>query len=295
MKTPVFEGSCTAMITPFDDDGLDLKRLGVQLDFQERNGTAAVLVGGTTGESAALDEHEYRQLVESCVRQVSKRMKVLCAIGGNNTPRCLDRAKIAQESGADAVLMTLPYYNLGTPAGRLDNFFYIADRIDLPLIIYNVPARTVAGLTWEDYKALSRHPNINGVKEASGDVTLCARTLCACGDDFHVWSGSDDTTVSMMALGARGVISVASNLIPGQVSSLCSLCESGAYRSAAALYLRYVPLLEALFSEVNPIPIKAAMKLNGLDSGMLRRPLTNLSESNLTVLAQRMRSVGLDA
>ena len=293
MKTPVFQGCCTALISPFTDDGLDLARLGELLQLLEKAGIAAILAAGTTGESATLDIHEYERLVDFCVKRAAGRMKVLTAVGGNNTENCLTRAKIAEALGADAVLITAPYYNKSTPKGRIDHCVYVADRIGIPLIVYNVPSRTVVGYTAEDYRELAKHPNINGVKEASGDLALCARTAAACGDEFFLWSGNDDNTVPMMSLGAQGVISVASNLVPDAVTRLCSLCLEGDFQAAARLYFRYAGLFEALFLETNPIPIKAAMRLKGLDSGRLRRPMTELSEENLARLTHIMRELEL--
>ena len=293
MKTPVFQGCCTALISPFTDDGLDLARLGELLQLQEKARISAILAAGTTGESATLDIHEYERLVDFCVKRAAGRMKVLTAVGGNNTENCLTRAKIAEALGADAVLITAPYYNKSTPKGRIDHCVYVADRIGIPLIVYNVPSRTVVGYTVEDYRELAKHPNINGVKEASGDLALCARTAAACGDEFFLWSGNDDNTVPMMSLGARGVISVASNLVPDAVTRLCSLCLEGDFQAAARLYFRYAGLFEALFLETNPIPIKAAMRLKGLDSGRLRRPMTELSENNLARLTHIMRELEL--
>ena len=293
MKTPVFQGCCTALISPFTDDGLDLARLGELLQLQEKAGISAILAAGTTGESATLDIHEYERLVDFCVKRAAGRMKILTAVGGNNTENCLTRAKIAEALGADAVLITAPYYNKSTPKGRIDHCVYVADRIGIPLIVYNVPSRTVVGYTVSDYRELAKHPNINGVKEASGDLALCARTAAACGDEFFLWSGNDDNTVPMMSLGAQGVISVASNLVPDAVTRLCSLCLEGDFQAAARLYFRYAGLFEALFLETNPIPIKAAMRLKGLDSGCLRRPMTELSEENLARLTHIMRELEL--
>lgn len=293
MKTPVFQGCCTALISPFTDDGLDLARLGEIIRLQDESGVAAILAAGTTGESATLDIHEYEQLVDFCVQHAAGRMKVLAAAGGNNTESCLTRAKIAEALGADAVLITVPYYNKSTPKGRIEHFVYVADRIGIPLIVYNVPSRTVVGCTVSDYRELAKHPNINGVKEASGDLTLCARTAAACGDAFFLWSGNDDITVPMMTLGAQGVISVASNLVPRTVARLCSLCFEGNYQAAARLYFRYAELFEDLFLETNPIPVKAALRLMGLDSGRLRRPLTEMSEEPLARLTRCMQGLEL--
>lgn len=281
------------MITPFTESGIDFKRMGELLDYQEKNGTAAVLIAGTTGESATLEIHEYEQLVDFCVRYLSGHMKVIAGIGGNNTLSCLSRAKQAESSGADAVIMTAPYYNKSTQKGIVEHFTYVADRTAVPLMIYNIPSRTSIGITLESYRELAKHPNINGVKESSGDFSLIAKTAACCGSDLYIWSGNDDQTVPMMALGAQGVVSVASNIIPETVSILCSLCLNGDYAAAAHLYYRYSDLFEKLFIETNPIPVKAAMGLMGMDSGILRRPLTEISERSLVKLAESLKNAGL--
>ncbi len=281
------------MITPFTETSIDFKRMGELLDYQEKNGTAAVLIAGTTGENATLEIHEYEQLVDFCVRYLSGRMKVIVGIGGNNTISCLAHAKKAEAAGADAVIMTAPYYNKSTQSGVVEHFTYVADRTELPLVLYNIPSRTSIGITLESYKQLAKHPNINGVKEASGDFSLIARTVACCGNDLYVWSGNDDQTVPMMALGAQGVMSVASNIIPETVSILCSLCLSGDFAAAAHIYYRYADLFAKLFIEPNPIPIKAAMGLMGMDSAIMRRPLTQISEGSLLQLAESLKGAGL--
>lgn len=292
MKTPVFQGSCTALITPFGENGIDLRHTGELLDFQERNGTRAVVIAGTTGENATLEIHEYDELVDFCIRCVAGRMKVIVGIGGNDPRACLDRALRAKEAGADAVLMTAPYYNKTTQAGLTAHFAYVADRAGLPLILYNVPSRTAIGISLEVYRELAQHPAVNGVKEASGDFSLIGRAIAACGEDLWFWSGNDDHTVPMMALGAQGVISVASNVIPQTLSLLCGLCLNGDFGAAAVLNAKYADFFSKLFIETNPIPVKAAMRMLGLDSGRLRLPLVDISEKAETQLAESMRSIG---
>ena len=191
------------------------------------------------------------------------------------------------------MIMTAPYYNKSTQAGVVEHFTYVADRTELPLLLYNIPSRTSIGITLESYRQLAKHPNINGVKEASGDFSLIARTAACCGNDLYIWSGNDDQTVPMMALGAQGVMSVASNIIPETVAIICSLCLSGDYAAAAQLYYRYADLFAKLFIETNPIPIKAAMGLMGMDSAILRRPLTQISEGDLLQLAESLKCAGL--
>lgn len=293
LKSPVFSGSCTAIITPYTESGIDYLRLKRNLDFQYENGSAAVVVCGTTGENATQTADEHNELVRFVVNETGGRMKVIAGIGSNNTLTALRNAENAKAVGADAVLMVTPYYNKSSQKGLVEHFTYVADRVEIPMILYNVPSRTGIGLTAESYQALSRHPNINGVKEASGDLSLIIKTRSLCGDDLTIWSGNDDNTIALMALGARGVISVASNLIPAVVAKLCSLCSENDYSGAVELYRKYAALFSTLFIETNPIPIKAAMKLMDLDSGKLRLPLTDISEEHLSVLRSVMRDVGL--
>ena len=214
-------------------------------------------------------------------------------IGSNNTLSALRAAESAKSAGADAVLMVTPYYNKSTQRGLVEHFCYVADRVEIPLILYNVPSRTGIGLTAETCKTLSGHPNIVGIKEASGDIALAGRIRSACGDDLYLWSGNDDCTVPLMALGALGVISVASNVVPGAVAKLCSLCLEGAFPEAAQLYAKFAPLMAALFVETNPIPVKAAMQSLSMDSGLLRLPLVEISQENRGRLLGAMRDAGM--
>lgn len=294
MKTPLFRGSCTAIVTPFSESGIDYDQLKRNLDLQYENGTAAVVVCGTTGENPTLTSNEFEELIRFTILACQGRMKVIVGVGSNNTITALHKAETAKAVGADGILMVTPYYNKTSQQGLIEHFSYVADRVEIPMILYNVPSRTGIGIKAETYKALSAHPNINGVKEASGDFSLIAAARSLCGDDLYFWSGNDDNTVAMMAMGALGVISVASNILPGVVSKLCSLCLSGDYPSASELYGKYTALFAALFIETNPMPVKAAMKLLGTDSGILRLPLTEISPDHLQALRAAMRDVGLN-
>ncbi len=289
----MFHGSCTAIVTPFDEHGIDYERLCRNLDFQYENGTAAVVVCGTTGENATLTGDEYRELVRVTLRENAGRMKVIVGVGSNNTRTALQRAESARAEGADAILMVTPYYNKTTQTGLIAHFSYVADRVDIPMILYNVPSRTGIGLKAETCARLAEHPNIVGIKEASGDIALAAKIRSLCGDELCIWSGNDDCTVPLMSLGGLGVISVASNIVPGAVAKLCSLCLDGDYAEASKLYARYAALIAALFVETNPIPVKAAMQLMGLDSGILRLPLVEISREGREVLVSAMRGAGI--
>ena len=293
MKTPIFKGSCTAIITPFTEHGIDYERLRRNLDFQYENGTSALVVCGTTGENATLTNDEQQELVRAAIRDNAGRMKLIVGVGSNNTLTALRRAEGAKAAGADAILMVTPYYNKSTQKGLVEHFSYVADRVDIPMILYNVPSRTGIGLKAETCKTLSEHPNIVGIKEASGDIALGAKIRSLCGDELYIWSGNDDCTVPLMSLGALGVISVASNIVPGAVAKLCALCLNGSFEDASSLYARYAALISALFIETNPIPVKAAMQLMDMDSGILRLPLVEISAENRTKLSAAMRDVGL--
>lgn len=293
LKTPLFKGSCTAIVTPFTENGIDYDRLAKNIDFQYENGTTAVVVCGTTGENPTHSEDEHNELVRFTVQASRGRMKVIAGVGSNNTRTALKYAQNARYAGADGILMVTPYYNKSTQKGLIEHFSYVADRVEIPMILYNVPSRTGISISAETYKLLSRHPNINGIKEASGDFSLIAKVRSQCGDDLYIWSGNDDNTVPMMALGALGVISVASNIVPAVTAKLCALCLEGDFTAATELYGKYAKLFSALFIETNPIPVKAAMKLMDMDSGLLRLPLVEIGEENLAKLKAVMRDCGL--
>ena len=294
VKTPLFKGSCTAIVTPFTENGIDYDRLEKNIDFQYENGTSAIVVCGTTGENPTHSEDEHNELVRFTVMACHGRMKVIAGVGSNNTKTALKFAENARYAGADGILMVTPYYNKSTQKGLVEHFSYVADRVEIPMILYNVPSRTGISISAETYKALSQHPNINGVKEASGDFSLVSKVRSTCGDDLYIWSGNDDNTVPMMALGALGVISVASNIVPAVTAKLCSLCLDGDFAAATELYGKYAKLFSALFIETNPIPVKAAMRLLDMDSGILRLPLVEIGEENLAKLRSVMRDTGIN-
>lgn len=293
VKTPVFNGACTALITPFTESGIDYDRLRKNIEFQYENGISAVVVNGTSGENATLSTNEFEELVRLTVREVNGRMKVIVGVGSNSTITALKKAEDAKFHGADAILMVCPYYNKTNSSGLLEHFTHVADRVNIPMILYNVPGRTGIGIDTNTYKILSQHPNINGVKEASGDIGAIGRIRSVCGDDLFIWSGNDDSTLPMMALGAKGVISVASNIIPSVIAKLCCLCTEGDFKAATELYSKYAALFSSLFIETNPIPVKHAMKLLEMDSGILRLPLTEISEEHGAYLRSVMRDAGM--
>ena len=294
MRAPVFTGSCPALVTPFHAHGaIDYDAFGRQIDHQIAAGVDAVCVCGTTGESATISIREHIAAVEFCVKRVNHRVKVIAGAGSNDTSAAVYLSQHAQDSGADALLHVTPYYNKASQTGLIRHYEYIADRVDLPIILYNVPSRTGVSFTAETYHHLSQNPKINGVKEASGNFSLLAHTRFLCGDDFYIWSGNDDQVVPMMALGAKGVISVASNIVPEVMAQMVHLCLDNDFESASKLQIQYMDLIDALFLEVNPIPIKTAMKLLGMDPGTLRLPLCEMSQHNLDTLRQAMARMGL--
>ena len=292
-KTPIFTGSCTAIVTPYLENGVDYEKYAELIDFQYAGGTSAILVCGTTGENPTHTAEEHDKLVELTVEKCRGRMKVIVGVGGYNTEHVLEQAKQAEAAGADGILMVTPYYNKTTQKGLVAHFTYVADRVSVPMIVYNVPSRTGIGVKPATYLELSKHPNINGVKEASGNIAEYAITRSMCGDDLVFWSGNDSDTVPMMSLGAKGVISVASNIIPADVARLCKLCLDGDFTAAAAEYFRLADFFDKLFIETNPIPVKAAMNLAGMNVGKLRLPLVEISEGAKAKLIESMHAIGL--
>lgn len=286
MIEPIFTGAATAIVTPFHRGSLDLDAFDRLIEEQYSGGISALIVCGTTGEAATLSPHEQETLYRRAAEKSRGRMKIIAGIGGNNTLKAADMAMRAEDAGTDGLLMVTPYYNKTSQAGLIAHFTYVAERTKLPLILYNVPGRTGISIQPETYAALADHPGIIGVKEASGNVAEFARTIALCGDRLTFWSGNDSDTVAMMALGAKGVISVASNLVPAAVSRLCRLCLDGNYKEAARLNARYMPLFSILFREVNPIPVKTAMEIRGLCSGEMRLPLVPMSAKNREALVE---------
>jgi len=293
MKTPVFKGSSTAIITPFRNGKIDFKKLGELIDFQIAGGTAAITINGTTGESATQSLEESIAAIDFCVKHVNSRVKVLAGTGSNDTQSALFLSQEAEKSGADALMMVTPYYNKTSQRGLIKHFNFIADRVHIPMILYNVPARTGMTFTAETYKELSKHPNINGVKEASGNFKLIGTTIASCGDDLFVWSGNDEDTVPLMSIGGLGVISVAANVIPAVIAEMTKAALDSDFKRAAEIHLKYFDFIDKLFIEVNPMPVKAALNLMGMDVGEPRMPLCEISPESMEKLKKSMTAVGL--
>lgn len=293
MKTPIFTGSSVALITPFKDGKIDYKKLGEIIDMQIAGGTAAITICGTTGESATQSLEEHMEAVDFCVKYVNGRCKVIAGAGSNDTMAALMLSKSAEKSGADALLLVTPYYNKATQKGLIKHYTYIADRVNTPIILYNVPSRTGVSFTVETYKELSKHPLINGIKEASGNFPLLASTIAECGDEMNIWSGNDDEIVPMMSIGAKGVISVLANVVPNVVAEMTQACLDGDFKRGAELQLKYLDLCRKLFIEVNPIPVKAAMNMMGYEVGDCRLPLCDMEPANYEKLRVSMQNMGL--
>lgn len=294
MREPVFTGACPAIVTPFDANGaVNYDAFGKLIDQQIAAGVDAICVCGTTGETSTLSIREHIAVVEYCVKRVNHRVKVIAGAGSNDTSAAVYLSQHAQDSGADALLLVTPYYNKASQTGLLKHYEYIADRVELPIILYNVPSRTGVSFTAETYKTLSENPKFNGVKEASGNFSLLAHTRYLCGEDFYIWSGNDDQVVPMMSLGAKGVISVVCNIMPELMVDMSHSCLQGDFEKASKLQIEYMDFIDSLFIEVNPIPIKCAMNLVGMEAGPLRLPLCDMSEKNLEIMKAAMKRVGL--
>jgi len=294
MRTPLFTGSCPALITPFNRQGeINYEAFARQIEHQIAHGAAALCVCGTTGEAATLSPAEREKLISFCVQKVAGRVKVIAGTGGNNTSTVIELTKQAQNCGADAALIVTPYYNKTTQNGLVKHYEAVTSQTDIPVILYNVPGRTGLSFGAETYEILSRNPQINGVKEASGSLELVTRTRVLCGDDFFIWSGNDDQVVPMMALGAVGVITVAGNIIPEVMAEMCRLCLENDMRGASSLQLQYAELIEALFCEVNPIPIKFAMNCAGQEAGPLRLPLCEISTGGKEKVLSALRKLSI--
>lgn len=279
MKTPLFTGSSVAIVTPMHADGsVHYAKLTELIELQIAAGTAAITICGTTGESATLTDHERIAVISHCVRTVNGRIPVIAGTGSNQTAHTLRLSQEAKKAGANGLLLVTPYYNKCSATGLIRHYLSVADSVELPIIVYNVPSRTGVSMNAEIYRQLSRHPLINGVKEASGSTDLVLRTLDACGDELNIWSGNDGQIVPIMALGGKGVISVLANLCPEVTRELTAACLRGDYETAASMQARYMALIDALFCEVNPIPVKTAMNLMGLGVGPLRMPLCQLDD-----------------
>lgn len=290
MKKPLFTGVCTALVTPFLGNAVNYPLLELLLGRQIAAGIEAVVLCGTTGESPTLSDCEKLEIFRRCARYAGGRCKIIAGTGSNDTQHAVALSAAAEAAGADALLVVSPYYNKATADGLLTHYSAIAGAVHIPVIVYNVPSRTGVDIPVSVYRELSKIPNIAGVKEASTDMGKISKIRAICPDGFSLWSGNDDLTAPILALGGQGVISVLSNVLPEQAQALARAALDGDFDTAADLQLRLLPLTEALFREVNPIPVKAAMKLVGYDCGTCRLPLTPASSETIAKLQEILLS-----
>lgn len=294
MKTPLFTGSSVAIVTPMhQDESVNYEKLADLIEMQIAGGTSAITICGTTGESATLKDDEHLEAIRFTIEKVAGRIKVIAGTGSNETSHAIELSQEAAAYGADGLLLVTPYYNKCTTKGLIRHYTTIADSVNIPCIVYNVPSRTGVSMSVPVYKELSKHPLINGVKEASGSTDIVLRTIAACGDELNIWSGNDNQIVPFMAMGAKGVISVLANICPKETAEMAGACLAGDYKKAADMQVRYMDLIDALFCEVNPIPVKHALNLMGLEVGPLRMPLCEMEPANLERLRNAMASMGV--
>ena len=293
MKKTVFEGMASAIITPMTPEGVDYEALGRFIDFQLDSGINALVAVGTTGESATLEPWEQKEVIRFTVQRVAGRVPVIAGTGTNNTSHVIANTKAACEAGADAVLVVTPYYNKATQNGLIAHFTAVADVSAVPVILYNVPSRTGCNILPGTAAQLAKHPNIVAIKEATGNMAQMVELRALCGNQLDIYCGEDALTVPMMAMGAKGTISVLSDVIPRQAVEMTDACRAGDFEKAAALQCRFLPLINALFSQVNPIPAKAAVSAMGFGREYLRLPLTPMEDAPRAVLLEEMRKLGV--
>ena len=294
MKRTVFTGAATALITPMKNGGIDYEKFSEVVEFQIAHKIDALVVCGTTGESSTLTDGEHRDLIKFCVEKVAGRVPVIAGTGSNDTDYAIDLSKFACEVGVDALLQVTPYYNKTTQRGLIKHFFAVADAVNKPIILYNVPSRTGVNIKPETYAELCKHENIAATKEASGNLSAVAETRYLCGDSLDVYSGNDDQIIPIMSLGGKGVISVLSNILPAETHKICADFLNGDIKSASDSQINYIPLINSLFCEVNPIPVKTAMNLLGFCSEEIRLPLCEMEDSNKSRLIKDMKAAGLN-
>ncbi len=294
MKQRIFTGAATALITPMNEDySVNFNRLEQLVNEQIKGGIDALVICGTTGEKSTLRYDEHVKVIEVAAKAAAKRVPIIAGTGSNDTVYSVELCDDAAKAGADAFLMVTPYYNKASQEGLVTHYNYIADRVNRPIILYNVPSRTGVHIAPETYRELSKHKNIVATKEASGDLSLVAKIKYLCGDDLEVYSGNDDQTVPILSLGGIGVISVASNFLPQLMHDMCEQYLNGNTKSAAELQVKYTGLFNALFCDVNPAPVKEAMNMLGMSVGPCRLPLYRLNDTNKALLKEKLAEVGL--
>ncbi len=290
---PIFRGAATALITPLNANGVDYEAFGKLIDWQIEQGINALVIAGTTGEGSTLSDEEHRSVLRYAADRIAGRVTFIAGTGSNDTAYAISLSRYACEVGADALLVVTPYYNKCTQNGLVKMYSTIADAVTKPLILYNVPSRTGVNIEPSTYAKLADHPNIRGIKEANGNISKIVETAALVGDKMDIYSGNDDQIVPILSLGGQGVISVLSNVMPAQTVEICDRWFRGDIAGSAALQYQYLPLINALFSEVNPVPVKAAMAAMGWCANYLRLPLTEMEEAHAEKLYAIMRGHGL--
>ena len=289
MKKEIFKGAGTAIATPFDANGVNYKAYNRLLEYQLQSDIDAIIVCGTTGEASTMDINEKKKLIEHTIDIVDGRTKVIAGTGGNNTKEVIEMSKFASNVWADGILVVTPYYNKATQEGLVEHYKMVADNVNCPVIVYNVPSRTGLNITPETCKRLAEIPNINAIKEASGNISQVAKIAALCGNDLNIYSGNDDQIIPILSLGGKGVISVLSNVMPAYTHQMVMEYLSGNIESARRRQLEVLDLTEALFSEVNPIPVKEALNQMRFDFGSPRMPLTPMDEEKAKVLRKSLQ------
>ena len=294
MQEAIFTGAATAIITPFRDGEVDFESFGRIIDWQIGSGISALVVCGTSGEASTLVDEEHIATIEYAVKRTAGRVPIIAGTGSNDTAHAIRLSRAACEVGADALLLVTPYYNKTSQRGLIELYTRVGDAVDRPIILYNVPSRTGMAIAPATYAALADHPRIVGIKEACGNIAAIAETAALVGDRMTLYSGNDDQITPILALGGQGVISVLSNVLPKETNEICDLFAAGRVREAAELQLRLMPLIKALFSDVNPIPVKEAMAMMGWCTNEVRGPLVNMDPAAREVLRARMIEAGIE-
>lgn len=294
MKNTIFTGAGVAIVTPMHADGsINYDKLGELIEFNIENGTDAIIICGTTGESSTMTDEEHVECIRYAVKKVNKRVPVIAGTGSNDTRYAVELSKEAEAIGVDALLVVTPYYNKTSQAGLVKHFTTIADAVNIPMILYSVASRTGVNIAPETVCKLSEHKNIVAIKEASGNISQIAKIAAMCGDKIDIYSGNDDQIVPIMALGGKGVISVLSNCVPKETHEICALCLENKYDEARVLANKYLEFANNLFIDVNPIPVKEALNIMGFEVGECRLPLISMNDNSKAVLTETMRKIGL--
>lgn len=294
MKNTIFTGAGIAIVTPMNEDGsINYEQLASYIEFQISNGTDAIISCGTTGESSTMTDEEHIEVMKFTIEKVNHRIPVICGTGSNDTAYAVNLSKTAESLGADGLLLVTPYYNKTSQRGLVKHFKAIADAVNIPCIVYNVPSRTGVNISLDTYKELAEVENIVATKEASGNISAVAKIIAECGDKLDVYSGNDDQIVPIMSLGGKGVISVLSNVLPKETHMITEYCLNNDFVSASKLQIEYLDLINKLFIDVNPIPVKEALNILGMNAGECRMPLCSMTESNVEALRNSMKAHGL--